>query len=110
MSTKNECDKVVSKIVRSIGYCVRCGDVNNLTCYHFVPRRFNATRTNIDNVACVCLGCHSYLNINPRLHDAFVISLIGQAAYDALKRKAQTVTRIDWNDELIRLKKLLTQL
>jgi hypothetical protein len=43
----------------------------------------------------------------PREHSRFITETIGSEVYDDLQRKAETVTKMDWSEEKLRLQELL---
>lgn len=52
-------DALVSKIVRSRDKCcVTCGTTNDLTCSHWIPRRFVAVRFDLRNCNTQCGACN----------------------------------------------------
>lgn len=60
-------DALVSKIVRARDeFCVTCGDHLNLTCSHWIPRRFIGTRFDLRNCNTQCLRCN--LNHTEKFH------------------------------------------
>ena len=114
-AVKAEATRLHSQIVRSRGRCENCGDAwratgSKLECAHIVSRRYSRTRTRIDNAFCLCSKCHMRFTEWPLEFAAFVVATIGQGAYDALVADAQALTKIDWYDELERLRALAAQL
>lgn len=64
---RKQCDILFSKIVRTIGYCERCGSRDNLQCAHVEPRTNSTLRWDENNAICLCVGCHIYwAHKNPR--------------------------------------------
>jgi 5-methylcytosine-specific restriction endonuclease McrA len=100
---KGKCDKIFSQIIRMSGECLNCRKTTNLQCAHIVSRRFAATRTDLQNAYCLCAGCHQYFTAWPREFSKFITKNTGSDAYERLKLKAETVTKVDWSEELIRL-------
>lgn len=103
---KAKCDKIFSKLIRSTGYCLRCGSVADLQCAHIISRRYSATRTDLRNAWCLCAGCHFRLTNWPREHSRYITETIGSALYDELQAKAETVTKMNWDEELKRLQEI----
>lgn len=101
-----------SLLVRSRGRCERCGeaDYSKLQCAHIIRRRYSATRTDETNAWCLCASCHFRLDGHPDEFMEFVEQTIGRAKYDSLKKKAMTVTKVDWKAEALRLSELVKQL
>lgn len=75
-----------------------------------MPRRYNATRTDLDNLLCLCYECHAYWTKHPNEFTDYVIGVLGKAKYKQLKRKSERVTKMDWQDEYKRLKVIHTQI
>ena len=103
---KGKCDSLFSKIIRRQGYCDNCGKRENLQCAHIISRRYSATRTDERNAVCLCAKCHIYYTHWPREFSKFITDRIGSELYEELKAKAEQITKMDWNEELERLKKV----
>lgn len=101
---KAKADALFSKIIRSPGYCLRCGSVENLQCAHIISRKYSATRCDLRNAYCLCAADHFYFTNWPREFSKFVTDHTGSEVYDELKAKAETITKINWEDEYARLK------
>ncbi len=114
---KGKCDDLVSLIVRSEGSCMRCGWTCQcerapkhhgvsckLTTSHIIGRTYSATRTHLPNLQPLCYSCHRRFTDWPREFSHWITETIGSEAYDELKAMAETVTKMNWNDELERLK------
>jgi len=95
-------DVLFSKYVRLLsgGYCKRCwkmGKPNSykgwkhLHCAHYHSRGDKSTRWDIDNVVAVCYGCHSWLDGHPLQKTEFFLELLGQARFDSLYKRNQTL-------------------
>lgn len=103
---KGKCDKLFSQIVRSAGKCQRCGSADNLQTAHIISRKYSATRTDLRNAWCLCARCHRRFTDWPREHSHYITETIGSEVYDELRIKAETVTKMNWSDELARLKEI----
>lgn len=101
---KAKSDKLFSQLVRSRGTCLNCGSTQNLQCAHIVSRRYSATRTDLLNAYCLCAKDHFYFTAWPKEFSKFITEHTGTEVYDELKRKAETVTKINWQDEYERLR------
>lgn len=101
---KGKADKQFSLIIRSLGHCERCGSSENLQTAHIISRRYSATRTDLRNAWCLCASCHRRLTDWPRDHSHYITETIGSDLYEELQRKAETVTKVDWDEELERLR------
>ncbi len=106
---KGKCDVLFSKIIRRPGVCLHCGSTANLQCAHIISRLYSATRTDTRNAWCLCATCHYRFTGWPREHSHFITETIGSEVYDELKAKAETVTKMDWDAELVRLKEIYAQ-
>ena len=52
-------DKEVSARCRWKGMCEVCGKMSTLHTHHYIGRRNRALRWVMDNLFCVCSGCHT---------------------------------------------------
>jgi hypothetical protein len=107
---KGKCDSLVSKIIRSRGSCERCGKRDYLQTSHIISRRYSATRCDILNLQCLCAGCHRWFTDNPVDFTRWIFATIGEQEYDRLAAKARLFTKVNWDDEYIRLKILYDNL
>lgn len=102
---KKKCDQLASKITRSIGYCERCGSKEWLQTSHIISRRYSATRTDLDNLQCLCAKCHRRLTDFPREFSHWITESIGADKYEELRWKAESYEgKFDWEGEYERLK------
>jgi len=108
--SKGKCDKLASLIVRNIGYCEDCGSTENLQCSHIVSRKYSATRTDLDNLQCLCAKCHRRYTDWPKEFSRWITKSIGVEKYESLRLKANTYTKMNWDDELVRLKKIYKEM
>lgn len=110
-AVKAEATRLHSQIVRSRGRCENCGDDwqttgSKLECAHIVSRRYANTRTDTANAFCLCSRCHMRFTEWPLEFAEFVIRIIGEARYRELHIKAHSAAKVDWYDELDRLRAL----
>lgn len=110
-AVKAEATRLHSQIVRARGRCENCGDDwrstgSKLECAHIVSRRYSNTRTDPENAFCFCSRCHMRFTEWPLEFAAFVIGAIGEARYRQLHIKAHSIEKVDWYDELDRLRAL----
>lgn len=108
-AVKAEATRLHSQIVRARGRCENCGDDwratgSKLECAHIVSRRYSRTRTDLDNAFCLCSRCHMRFTEWPLEFAEFVTAKIGEAKYRALVEKAHGIGKVDWYDELDRLR------
>jgi len=114
-AVKAEATRLHSQIVRARGYCENCGYAwrstgSKLECAHIVSRRYSRTRTDLNNAFCLCSKCHMRFTEWPLEFAEFVVERIGQDVYDDLQAKAQSLAKVDWYDELDRLRMLAVRL
>lgn len=109
---KGKATRLHSLIVRSRGRCEKCGerDYSKLQAAHIITRKYSATRTDETNAWCLCARCHRRLTDFPREHSHFITDTIGSEAYEVLRERAETVTKMNWTDELARLKERAKEL
>ena len=105
-SLTNKLDKLVSKIVRSHGKCERCGKRENLQCCHIFSRTYRSLRWSLDNLLCLCAGCHHWGHKNPILFTEFVREHLGEDNYELLKENYRAITKLTIQDLEIKLKVL----
>lgn len=82
-------DTLVSSIVRSKGKCERCGKKENLQCAHIYSRRYKHLRWDLQNVVCLCAGCHFWAHQNPT-EFAFWVETIRNVKYLQKQRQIST--------------------
>lgn len=92
-TVKRKLDKLISEIVRRKGYCVKCGKVGNLQACHIFSRKNLSTRWDMENILCMCAGCHWWSHLNPILFGEFVQSYLGKLRYEALKQRAKSIRK-----------------
>lgn len=106
---KAKCDDLWGKIVRSNGYCERCGRSKaevQIQAAHIISRRFSNTRVLIDNGVALCAADHRYFHDHPVRFGEWIIDRIGIDKYNALERTAELTTKVDWELEFEKLKEL----
>lgn len=106
---KAKCDKLFSEIIRSIGECEAAGYApgacsTQLQCMHIISRRYSATRTDLRNAFAGCASHHRYYTDHPREFSRFITETWAQDYYDEVYRKSQGLGKVDWDEELVRLK------
>ncbi len=105
-TAKNKATKLHSELVRARGHCQNCGESvpSKLQAAHIVSRRYSRTRVRLDNAFCLCARCHMHFTEWPLEFHTFVVEKIGIDGYMELKSLAQSTDRIDWVEELAKLK------
>lgn len=104
---KAKATKLHSLVVRSRGACERCGasDYSKLQAAHIIRRTHSATRTLEGAAWCLCISCHFAVDNYAHIFMELVEVTIGRDEYDRLYALAKhTPTKVDWGDELARLK------
>lgn len=106
---KGACDRLVSKIVRTITpYCQKCGTPDGLTASHIIGRTYSATRTDLDNLQVLCFSCHRRYTDFPVEFAQWISDTIGDTEYERLRQRAEFYRgKFDWDAEYIRLKALV---
>lgn len=92
-SLKLEADKLWSKIIRSHGYCEKCGSTHYLQAAHIYSRRFNATRHDLNNGLCFCASCHRWGHDKPLDFAKWVNEYLGGEITEELSQKAHKITK-----------------
>lgn len=104
---KHRADKLFSKIIRSKGYCERCGRTDGqLQTAHIISRTYSKVRTNELNAFCLDARCHRYFHNWPKEFSKFITDKRGSEVYEELKAKAEDTGKFDWSLEYERLEEL----
>lgn len=88
-------DRIVSRIVRSRGYCEACGVREGLTCAHGEKRRYRGTRWDLQNLFCLCWRCHELYERRPLLWIQWRMNTMSPMVYEQVRVQALTVTKVD---------------
>ena len=110
-SLTRKLDIECSRIVRSLGYCVSCGNNNysNLQCCHIFSRTYRNTRWDLKNLLCMCAGCHFEAHKNPIKFVEKVQEYLGEYEYTALKNRHNAIKRwtvLEMNELLETLRRI----
>ena len=104
---KRNCDDRVRDLVRSRGYCERCGNRSGpFEHAHIIRRRYSWTRTDERNGWCLCHCCHETVDSSVTEFNALVRGTIGWELFRELEAKSQRRDKFDWAAEVVRLKSL----
>ena len=103
---KAEADKLFSRLIRSRGFCERCGATANLQTSHIFSRRFAWTRTDLSNALCLCAACHRWWHDHPTETKELAVSVIGVDEYERINQARQRREKFDWESEWARLDEL----
>lgn len=102
---KNKADKLFSLIVRSRGYCERCGREPGevtLQCAHILSRKYIATRWDEKNALSLCIGCHHWGHSNSLEWILWLEEKFGLAYLQKLRERARVyagrVKRVDYEE------------
>ncbi len=106
---RNKLDKICSEIVRARGYCVWCGNKDTLQCCHIYSRANLQTRWYLNNLLCMCAGCHFKAHQRPTEFTEFVKNFLGDEKYLELRNKANE-TKVFATYELVELYERLRSL
>jgi 5-methylcytosine-specific restriction endonuclease McrA len=104
---KKQCDILFSRLIRSIGYCERCGGVDNLQCSHVIPRTVLTLRCDPENAMSLCMTCHLYWWHKHPLEASEWFSTRYPGRYEKLREKerASLGQKVDWITLYEQLKK-----
>jgi len=83
-------DTWTSKVVRlKANYtCEHCGLQDaRMECCHIHGRRAKSVRYSLDNLVCMCHGCHRYYTENPTEFTAWLLEYLGIGHMDMLLEK-----------------------
>ena len=62
---KYKADRLLSKFIRSLDHCEKCGSLKNLQAAHVYSRRFVNLRYDTQNLLCLCSKCHFQWHDSP---------------------------------------------
>jgi len=102
---KNKCDKEFSLLVRSLGYCQKCGTSQiQLHCAHIFSRKYSVTRFDLMNVLCLCARCHRWAHDNPAEWIRFIDKeFLGRVDY-LIKAKRNIIKNVDYGEILQKIR------
>jgi len=94
-SLRNKLDKECSRIVRAIGACQFCGkaDYSHLQCCHIISRSHLGLRFRLDNLLCLCDGCHFHAHKDPLDFADRVKELLGEGLYAEIRLASRSITK-----------------
>ena len=100
-------DVLFSKYLRALRKkCERCGSIRSLQASHFYGRAKESVRYDLENIDCLCAGCHQYFTAYPAEYVAWKEKQLGKKAYDLLTLRAHTPKKRDDKLTLIIIKEL----
>lgn len=115
---KGTATKLHSTLIRSLGRCESCyyehpcydkwkhGTDCKLQAAHIEGRKSSATRTKLINAFSLCASCHGRYTDKPLTFSRFVTETWAAEYRDELIRMSNTNTKMDWKEELKRLKEV----
>jgi len=91
-------DVLFSQVVRARAnytceYCGQQPKARGMHCSHFHSRRKKSVRWNLDNAACLCMGCHTYLDGNPYVHTEWFKKRLGSVKFEQLNIRAEMLVK-----------------
>lgn len=96
-TARRRADSLFSRVIRARDrQCYHCGSPRRLECAHIFSRRFAAGRCDEANAIALCHDCHFMFTGNPARFERWVQSWKSEVEYDALRRRVQRVTSVDW--------------
>lgn len=112
---RDEADRLCRLLVRRREFCQRCGGVGTDTA-HIIPRRYAATRCDLENLLFLCRTCHDIFDRHAGnrsvSRNMVTDSILGPGTYDRLQAKASAgftkplIAGAFWQSEAARLRKL----
>lgn len=99
-------DKVASEIVRKRGRCERCSKKETLQCCHIYSRTYRNLRWDLDNLLCLCAGCHFYFHKNPIEFTRFIEQKLGKEKVEQLNEIRNSYIKYTLQDLELKLKVL----
>lgn len=113
---KGVATRLHSKIIRSLGYCEKCGyacmcidkwkhnQYCKLQAAHIQGRKASITRTLLINAYCLCASDHGIFTDKPLTFSRWVTSTWAQEYREELIRLSWTPTKVNWTVRLAELK------
>lgn len=95
-------DVLFSKVIRSPGYCLRCGSRDRLQCAHLRSRNYKAVRWDRSNAICLCSACHVYFTYRPLEWEVWIEERF-PGRMDDLKYKALNSPVPDYQEVIMEL-------
>jgi hypothetical protein len=95
---RDECDVLMARIVKvERDACEACGERRRLRFQwaHGFSRRYKGARWDFENSWCLCSACHLRFTHDPIGWDLFMRSRLPDGRYEALRARAQLVTRFE---------------
>lgn len=89
---KNKADKLWSIVIRQAGECIRCHRKPpevTLQAAHVISRKYTATRWDLRNGFCMCVGCHHWGHMNPAEWGLWIIEMLGADLVTELQTTAR---------------------
>ena len=109
-SAKAKATKLHSLYVRTRDNftCRWCGVTKEsgkqIQCAHIISRSISATRTDERNALALCASCHWAQSKNPLVWARWLEKELGRKFLDELFERGVPGVKVDWNDEVDRLK------
>ncbi len=107
-SQRTRADTLWAKYVKRLGACARCGKQGPIDAAHIVGRAHLSVRHDPQNGIALCRTCHRMFDSYKIDREAFIVSVLGEAEYLALRLRAMT----PWSREypIERLKQLVKEI
>ena len=115
-AAKAKATKLHSLVVRTRdGFrCRWCGihrdDGKQIQCAHIISRSVSATRTDERNAVAMCASCHWKQSKNPLVWARWIEEELGKEHLDDLLERGVPGVKVDWEEEVVRLKAALDSL
>jgi hypothetical protein len=99
------CEKLWGHLIRSIGYCEKCGKRETLQAAHVKPKgKFRGSlKWDLQNGICLCYGCHLHWAHKDPL--GFTEWFLGKypQRYVFLSREARRINKLDYDRTILTL-------
>ncbi len=106
-AAKKKADDLFSLIVRSLGYCERCGYEGRMETSHWISRRYAWTRTYEANAFCFCSSCHRWWHNYPTDASDWAIGQRGRDTWEHIRERSYRRDKFDWFTEVERLSQMV---
>lgn len=94
---KRKADRLFAQAIKQRDrFCQVCGGGERLQAAHLVSRRYHSTRWCMDNAVALCAGCHWRYTNDPLAWDRWCVERLGVDTFEALKTRALSPARPDY--------------
>ena len=92
---RDKYDKAASDLIRALHNhtCEHCGKQGRMEAAHIFGRRHQSTRYDMDNLLCLCNGCHRNFTENPVVFTDWLYQYKGRDHVNKICKRAWTVKK-----------------